>query len=221
LKILKRIYSRKEKSMFKKVFKTLLLLFLSTIIILIGIGFVSYLRYSKWEEGELSNQRITCISDIIDESSEEEDLGAIIEDKIKKFALSDTKTDFIVLTEEEMLYLFSENFTEGGDIKVEDICIKPSEGVWQLYLKSKYKKVSLPWLVLDIVKDNIETAEVYIREVHVGDLELLSFLEARVREDFNRGISDGIIMLNENDFLGRRIDNIELLEDRLIFKGTR
>jgi hypothetical protein len=71
------------------------------------------------------------------------------------------------------------------------------------------------------VKDNIETAEVYIREVHVGDLELLSFLEARVREDFNRGISDGIIMLNENDFLGRRIDNIELLEDRLIFKGTR
>ena len=207
--------------MFKKVFKTLLLLFLSTIIILIGIGFVSYLRYSKWEEGELSNQRITCISDIIDESSEEEDLGAIIEDKIKKFALSDTKTDFIVLTEEEMLYLFSENFTEEGDIKVEDICIKPSEGVWQLYLKSKYKKVSLPWLVLDIVKDNIETAEVYIREVHVGDLELPSFLEARVREDFNRGISDGIIMLNENDFLGRRIDNIELLEDRLIFKGTR
>jgi hypothetical protein len=207
--------------MFKKVFKTLLLLFLSTIIILIGIGFISYLRYSKWEEGELSNQRITCISDIIDESSEEEDMGAIIEDKIKKFALSDTKTDFIVLTEEEMLYLFSENFTEEGDIKVEDICIKPSEGVWQLYLKSKYKKVSLPWLVLDIVKDNIETAEVYIREVHVGDLELLSFLEARVREDFNRGISDGIIMLNENDFLGRRIDNIELLEDRLIFKGTR
>ncbi len=185
------------------------------------ITLVSYLRYSKWEEGELSKQRITCISDIQGKSSEEEDLGAIIEDKIKKFALSDTKTDFIVLTEEEMLYLFSENFAEGGDVKVEDICLRPSEGVWQLYLKSKYKKISLPWLVLDIVKDNIETAEVYIREVHVGDLGLPSFFEARVREDFNRGISDGIIMLNENDFLERRIDNIELLEDRLIFKGTR
>ena len=210
--------------MFKKVFKTLLLFLLSTIIVLIGIGFVSYLRYSKWKEEDLSKQGITCISDISDiqnNSSSSEDLGPVIEDKIKKFVLSDTKTDFIVLTEEEMLYLLSENFTEVGDIKVEDICIKPSEGVWQLYLKSKYKKMSLPWLVLDIVKDNIETAEVYIREVHMGDLELPSFLEARVRGDFNRGISDGIIMLNENDFLGRRIDNIELLEDRLIFKGTR
>lgn len=207
--------------MFKKVFKTLLLFLLSTIIILLVIGFVSYLRYSKWKEEDLSKQGITCISDIQNNSSFSEDLGLVIEDKIKKFALSDTKTDFIVLTEEEMLYLLSENFTEVGDIKIEDICIKPSEGVWQLYLKSKYKKISLPWLVLDIVKDNIETAEVYIKEVYVGDLELPSFLEARVREDFNRGISDGIIMLNENDFLGRRIDNIELLEDRLIFKGTR
>jgi hypothetical protein len=161
------------------------------------------------------------MSDITDKTSEAENLGVTIEDKIKKFTLSDTKTDFIVLTEEEMLYLFSENFTEEGDIRVEDICLKPSEGVWQLYLKTKYKKVSVPWLVLDIVKDNIETAEVYIRKVHIGGLEIPAFLETRLREDLNRGISDGIIMLNENNFLGRRIDNIELLEDRVVFKGTR
>jgi hypothetical protein len=162
------------------------------------------------------------MSDITEEpSAEAEDLGVNIEDKIKKFTLSDTKTDFIVLTEEEMLYLFSENFTEEGDIRMEDICIKPSEGVWQLYLKTKYKRISVPWLVLDIVKDSIETAEVYIRKVHIGGLEVPSFLETRLREDLNRGISDGIIMLNENNFLGRRIDNIELLEDRVVFKGTR
>jgi hypothetical protein len=46
-------------------------------------------------------------------------------------------------------------------------------------------------------------------------------MESRLREDLNRGVSDGIIMLNENNFLGRRIDNIELLEDRIVFKGTR
>jgi len=74
---------------------------------------------------------------------------------------------------------------------------------------------------LDIVKDNIETAEVYVRQLHVGGLELPKFLESRLKEDLNRGISDGIIMLNENNFLGRRIDNIELLEDRVVFKGTR
>jgi hypothetical protein len=161
------------------------------------------------------------MSDITDKTSEAENLEVTIEDKIKKFTLSDTKTDFIVLTEEEMLYLFSENFTEEGDIRVEDICLKPSEGVWQLYLKTKYKKISVPWLVLDIVKDNIETAEVYIRKVHIGGLEIPAFLETRLREDLNRGISDGIIMLNENNFLGRRIDNIELLEGRVVFKGTR
>jgi hypothetical protein len=221
--MLKRTYleEREGKSMFKKVFKTLLLLFLFAIVTLAVIAFVSSLRYSKWKETELSKQGITCMSDITDKTSEAENLGVTIEDKIKKFTLSDTKTDFIVLTEEEMLYLFSENFTEGGDIRVEDICLKPSEGVWQLYLKTKYKKVSVPWLVLDIVKDNIETAEVYIRKVHIGGLEIPAFLETRLREDLNRGISDGIIMLNENNFLGRRIDNIELLEDRVVFKGTR
>ncbi|MFA7628378.1 MAG: hypothetical protein WCY37_03145 [Candidatus Dojkabacteria bacterium] len=207
--------------MFKKVFKTLLILFLFAIITLTVIGFVSYLRYSKWKEEELSKQEILCSLDIQGESSAVGDLSLIIEEKIKKFALSDTKTDFIVLTEEEMLYLFLENFTEEGDIRVEDICLKPSEGVWQLYLKGKYKKISVPWLVLDIVKDNLETAEVYVREVRVGDLELPAPLETRLREDLNRGISDGIIMLNENNFLGRRIDNIELLEDRVVFKGTR
>lgn len=207
--------------MFKKVFKTLLLLFLLVILALTVIAFVSYRRYSKWEETELSKPGIICTSDIAQESSGEEGLGAVIEDKIKKFALSDTKTDFVVLTENEMLYLFLENFTNEGDVKVEDICLKPSKGIWQLYLKTKYEKISLPWLVLDIVKDNIETAEVYVREVHLGDLEFPAFLESWVRDDLNRGISDGIIMLNENNFLGRRIDNIELLEDRVIFKGTR
>jgi len=207
--------------MFKKVFKTLLLLFLLAILALTVIAFVSYLRYSKWEKAELSKLGIICISDITQESSGEEGLGAVIEDKIKEFVLSDTKTDFVVLTEDEVLYLFLENFTNEGDVKVEDICLKPSEGIWQLFLKTKYKKISLPWLVLDIVKDNIETAEVYVREVHLGDLELPAFLESWVREDLNKGISDGVIMLNENNFLGRRIDNIELLEDRVVFKGTR
>jgi hypothetical protein len=207
--------------MFKKVFKTLLFLFLLAILALTVIAFVSYCRYSKWEKAELSKLGIICTSDITQESSGEEGLGTVIEDKIKKFALSDTKTDFVVLTEDEMLYLLLENFTNEGDVKVEDICLKPSKGIWQLYLKTKYKKISLPWLVLDIVKDNIETAEVYVREVRLGDLELPVFLESRVRDDLNRGISDGIIMLNENNFLGRRIDNIELLEDRVIFKGTR
>ena len=201
--------------MLRKVFKTLLLLFLFVAITLVVVGFVSYIRYSKWEDDELSKQDITCMSDITVESS-------IIEDKIKKFTLSDTRTDFIVLTESEMLYLLGENFTEeGGDVPVEDICLKPSQGVWQLYLKSSYKGISIPWLVLDIVKDNIETAEVYVRQLHVGGLELPKFLESRLKEDLNRGISDGIIMLNENNFLGRRIDNIELLEDRVVFKGTR
>lgn len=208
--------------MFKKVFKTLLWLFLAVILVLVLIGLVSYHRYTKWKEEELSKQEIICISDIKKDSSESENLKVIMEDKIKKFVLSDTRTDFIVLTETEMLYLFEENFTEeGGDIKVKDICLKPSEGVWQLYLKTKYKEISIPWLVLDIVKDNIETAEVYVREVHIGGLELPEFLESQVRRDLNRGISDSVIMLNENNFLGRRIDNIELLEDRIVFKGTR
>jgi len=213
----KRTYleERKEKLMSRKIFKILLLLFLSIIILLVVLGFVSYFKYSKWEDEELSKQNLTCMSDIVVESF-------TIEDKIKKFTLSDTRTDFIVLTETEMLYLLKENFTEeGGDISVENICLKPSQGVWQLYLKTKYKEISIPWLVLDIVKDNVETAEIYVRKVYIGSLNLPGFLEAKLKGDLNRGISDGIIMLNENNFLGRRIDNIELLEDRVVFKGTR
>jgi hypothetical protein len=207
--------------MFKKVFKILSVMFFFLILAFVAISIVSFLRYYEWKEEIFSTSGLLCISDIQQDSSREESLKEAIEDKIKNFALSDTKTDFVVLTEEEMLYLFLENLSKEGDKKIENICLKPAVAEWQLYLKTKYKKTSVPWLVLDIVKDDIETAEVYVREVYLGDLEFPTFLESRVREDLNRGISDGIIMLNENNFLGRRIDNIELLEDRIVFKGTR
>ena len=37
----------------------------------------------------------------------------------------------------------------------------------------------------------------------------------------NKGIGEAIVTLNENGFVGRYIENIELLEDAMVLKGSR
>jgi hypothetical protein len=73
---------------------------------------------------------------------------------------------------------------------------------------------------MNVVKDNRETAEIYVNEIKVGDTRVPGVIEKKVMVDINRGMSDAVIMLNENRFLGRVIENIEFLDDKVVFKGS-
>lgn len=206
--------------MFKKAFK----IFLTAFLFLSIIGVFTFLfqasRYNRWKSNEFEEKsEIICLDQLYREKSFNE-MEEEIAEKIKTFTLSDNRTDFVVLTKKEILHVLSSNIEPLEPFVVEGLCIYPSQGLWSLYTKYRVGNLRLPFIVMDVVKDNRETAELYVNDVRVGDVQLPRFIGNRVMTEFNRGISDAVIMLNENRFLGRVIENIELLEERVVFKGS-
>ena len=206
--------------MFKKAFK----IFLTAFLFLSILGVLFFLfqasRYNRWKSNEFGEKDgIVCLDQLYREKSFNE-VEEEIAEKIKTFTISDNRTDFVVLTKEEILHVLSSNIEAVESFTIEGLCIYPSEGLWSLYTKYRVGNIRLPWIVMDVVKDNRETAELYINDIRVGDVQLPRFVRNRVMTEFNRGISDAVIMLNENRFLGRVIENIELLEERVVFKGS-
>jgi hypothetical protein len=202
-----------------KIFKSVGYFLLVLMFFLILLGGVFLFRYSRWAS-EVSNEKVNESQIVCTSSLDKEQLQEETEEKVRSFILSDSKTDFVVFSVEETLYSVSSNIEGGQSLEVDDICLEPSEGRWNVYLKYKYSSVGLPWVVMDLVKDKRETAELYVSEVKVGDNEIPKIFRQRVISDINKGISDAVIMLNENRLLGRRIENIELLDDKVVFKGS-
>ena len=73
---------------------------------------------------------------------------------------------------------------------------------------------------LDIVKDSRETAELYSRNIYLGDMKVPLFLSKNILEKINKGISDALVLVSENGFLGKDIINIDLLFDSVVLKGS-
>jgi hypothetical protein len=220
----------------KRSFKLFLVVFSVFSVVALAVFAIQLRRYNQWYKETFGLQisedvvsdvspstsnssSFICLSGLYVESSEEK-VQEGIEEKIRTFILSDSRTDFVVLTVGETLHLLSTNIQMVERIDIEDICLDSSRGLWQVYIKYKMGRFSLPWIVMDVVKDNRETAEIYVNVIKIGDIEIPEFIAKDLIVDINRGIADAVIMLNENRFLGRIIQNVELLDDRVVFKGS-
>jgi hypothetical protein len=73
---------------------------------------------------------------------------------------------------------------------------------------------------LDISKDTIESAQLYVSNIYLGNQLLPAKISNGLKEEINKGISDALVLVSENNFLGRTITNIELLEDEIVVKGS-
>jgi len=80
--------------------------------------------------------------------------------------------------------------------------------------------INMPWVRIDIAKDNMETAQLYVANLYVGNILISEKLSQVIKTQLNKGISDALVLVNENNFLGRKIQNIELLKDKIVVKGT-
>ena len=89
------------------------------------------------------------------------------------------------------------------------------------YFQFKYKTYTLPWVLINLQKDDLETAEVYVTDMFIGNLSFSSFGLKPFIDNINDGIRNAIILVNENQFSGRKIKNIELLEDGFVIKGEK
>ncbi len=143
------------------------------------------------------------------------------DNRIRDFIFSSNRSDYIQFTKGEVLYLISSEFgKEDSEILVKDMCVDSSKGIWKVYLNLTVAGIKNVWFIFDIIKDDRETAELYVDNLYLGNFQLPSFMSSSLKGKINKGISDAILLVNENSFSGRSITNIELLEEDIVVKGV-
>lgn len=190
--------------------------FLSVLVIFLLLGGYFVVRYSLWHRDFFVSENITCTSD---EKFVVEEKEINIGDRIKNFVLSDLFSEFVTFSRKEMLYLLKDSISGVSSLEIQDVCLVSDKGVWKVYAHSKVTFLQLPWIGVDIVKDNRETAELYSRNIYIGDIKVPDVLTRKPLEKINKGISDALILVTENGFLGKTIENIDLLKDSIVIKG--
>ena len=191
-----------------KIFGIFLLLLIFLFIFLTGM----YLLWEREFSSNLSSK--SCVS-----NNQVKEIS--FDERIRNFVFSSDRSDYIQFTKEEVLYLISSEFgKEEGDIVVKDMCVDSSKGVWKVYLNLTVAGIKNVWFIFDIIKDDRETAELYVDNLYLGNFQLPSFISSSLKEKINKGISDAIVLVNENSFSGRSITNIELLEEDIVVKGV-
>lgn len=173
-----------------------------------------YFKYRNWEK---SFEQDLNIDNLIDQDiAKSTDLGA----KISTFALSPEDVEFLQLDISEIgseIYNTLDSYL-GEKLKLEKIYIEPSNSKWVIYSQVRYEKF-LIWFSFDVNKDSIQSAQIYVTQINIGPFRISKYVNWV--DAVNTGIADSIITLNENGLVGRYIENIELLNNSVVLKGSR
>lgn len=189
--------------------KVLKIFFLILFVILLLIIVISSWRYYSWKSMFESDIVMNNLVEIPSERSEE------LSKKIAIFALSDMDNEYLELTPYEFALLISEISTS---YPIKQVYIDPGLGIWTVYAKIEYLNIPI-WLSLDLNKDNMQTAQLYVTDVYLGPYPIGNIFN--ITEQINTGIADALLTVNENGFSGRYFENIELLEDKIVVKGSK
>lgn len=192
----------------KNVTKVLLVIFA----IIVGILVFPVISYFIWQkEFQSKIPQMNCATNLTEVIS--------LDEKFKQFVLSEDKVSFIELSANEVASLLKNtNIISGGEIN--NVCVVPSNGTWEIYANISLQGIRLPWVRLDIAKDPMETAQLYVENMYIGKQLVPGSIATNIKQQVNKGISDALTLVNENSFLGRKIQNIELLNDKIVIKGS-
>ncbi len=192
----------------KKVFNVLLII----IFLILGVIAVPVISYFVWQ-----NSLNKEIAQLHCKSNLSQDLS--LDEKFKDFVLSEEDITFVELSSDEVaLLLGNTNIINGGTI--ENICVMPHKNTWNVLAKVNIQGIKLPWVRLDVSKDTIESAQLYVSNIYVGNQLIPEKIVSSIKAQINKGISDALILVSENNFLGRTITNIELLDEKIVVKGS-
>jgi hypothetical protein len=97
--------------------------------------------------------------------------------------------------------------------------VETGKNDWLLYVQLTWNGMRLPWATLRLQKDNIQTAQIFVSSLKVGPYSADDFGLKSVRDSINSGIQNSIILVNENEFTGRRFVNIDMDENGVVIKG--
>ncbi len=210
---------KKKKSILNRFFKLFLLLLLVIFLSLISILSLLFLDYKKWEKTFENNHLSTDFVYLDDKT-----LNESIDGKIKIFSESKNDVESITFTNKESLILLGKSLEASlpENIKYEKGYIQTAKNNWEVYVKLKVNdRYSIPWIYLVFTKDNMETAEIYVKEMSIGNYSFKDYGLGFVIKKVNKGIVESITLINTSDFTGRIFRNIELDQETLIIKGEK
>ncbi|PKN02500.1 hypothetical protein CVU76_00455 [Candidatus Dojkabacteria bacterium HGW-Dojkabacteria-1] len=180
-------------------------------------GLVSFLlihNYNTWEKRFERNIYENNLAILPYESD------GSVEMKIAKFTLSNENTESLILSPYELsnlILLTSKGYLD-KEITVRRVYIEPGNFRWNIYMEFVYKRYSV-WFSVDINKDDMQTVQLYITDIKLGNYSLGRYFDLVYQ--INTGIANSILTVNENGFSGRYLENIELMEDKIVVKGSR
>ncbi|MDD3474509.1 MAG: hypothetical protein PHP08_01230 [Candidatus Dojkabacteria bacterium] len=192
----------------------LILLFLVFIFILILI-----IKGKSWRTSfESSIKEEYIVSSISEEKN-------VLNEKIEEYIMSSESVDFIEFTPLEISqYLYNTLFemTVGTSLNILELYITPGNDVWNvctLLNISNFEKFDF-WLCMDVTKDNMQTAQLYVEDITLDGFDI-GKIYPKILTQINQGIAEALTTANENGFVGRMLENIELQQDQLIIKGSQ
>lgn len=198
----------------KKILKISISIFLLCVLLIAIVSFILVSNYKTWErrfERNINEYNLAILPYESDGS---------VEMKIAKFTLSNKNTESLILSPYEissLILLTSKEYFD-KDITVRRVYVEPGNFRWNIYMEFVYKKYSV-WFSVDINKDDMQTAQFYITDIKLGNYSLGRYFDLVYQ--INTGIANSILTVNENGFSGRYLENIELMEDKIVVKGSR
>jgi hypothetical protein len=200
-----------------KGFKIFLISSSFVIILTAGVILYFYFSYKSWEkefESKISSNELVTENNNNDLTELEEKIEEI------NYTLDDTVA--LELTPVEVSTLVFNSLKNNNAFDVEEIYTDPIEkGRWYLDVKIKIlEKVDI-WCLLDIRKDERETAEIYLKDIYIGKYSLENLGFDSIVNNVNTALSSSLVSVDENDLSERSIDNIELLETEMVVKLTK
>ena len=203
--------------MVKKILRTFLISILITFfLILVTITYMIF-SYRLWQEDfekDIPSQELVMST----EGKEKENL----EEKIDDILYSSEETAILELSTMEVSSLLLDSFQGNESLDIEVVYIDPIEkGRWDVYFKTNLlEKISI-WVRIKARKENRETAEIFVEDVLIGKYSLKSLGLSNSVEKMNGALSSALITVEENGFVGRTIENIELLDSGMVIRLER
>jgi len=190
------------------------------IIILLLATFIVYLmiKSSRWRkefESSINSEYV------VDQTSEIEER---LNERIEEYILSGDKTDFIIFTPQEVSQIIFNSLTDitaDGWIEITSVYVKPAERIWNIcaLMNLQGNRKLKAWVCTDVTKDDMQTAQLYITNLAIQGVDIGTVFPS-ILTKVNQGIAEALVVANENGFVGRVLENMEIEREQLIVKGS-
>lgn len=185
-----------------------ILIFISVFLFIFSFLIMRYIRWENEFEKDINQDMLV------------EEYYSDIDVLLTTFTLNTDDTAYLELSPKQLGSVLFKNISEylNSDINIKKVYIEADNRQWNIYGKIYWKNIHA-WVYMGVFKDNIQTAQIYFKNIYIGPYMIDNIFN--IKEKINDGYSNTLVTVNENGFLGRYLENIELLKDRVVIKGSR